>query len=114
MPDANALGAPAARPLPAGAGSDRVDDEAIVDLDDLVPTERTPTLVERVQAFRARHARGEIALFFFGGFLWDVFTLGRIDNAATPRAGRASAPPSASAARWRPPPRPPRARRATC
>lgn len=38
---------------------------------------------ERVQAFRARHAKKEIALFLGVGFLWDVTTLGRIDDATT-------------------------------
>ena len=36
-----------------------------------------------MQAFRARHAKKEIALFLGGGFLWDVTTLGRIDDATT-------------------------------
>jgi hypothetical protein len=45
-----------------------------------VPTERTPTLKERVRDFRARHAKWELALFFFAGFAYDIATLPRIDN----------------------------------
>lgn len=35
---------------------------------------------QRVQAFRERHARAEIAVFFGAGFAFDVVTLDRIDN----------------------------------
>lgn len=42
-----------------------------------------PTRTERLQAFRAKHAKKEIALFLGVGFLWDVLTLGRIDDLAT-------------------------------
>lgn len=51
-----------------------------VDPDDAVETVKTPTLLERVQAFRSRHEMAEIAVFFFLGFLYDVLTLGRIDD----------------------------------
>ncbi|MBN1209892.1 MAG: DUF2914 domain-containing protein [Myxococcaceae bacterium] len=39
--------------------------------------------MERVQEFRARHERWEIAVFFFVGFVYDVLTLGRIDDQFT-------------------------------
>ena len=50
------------------------------DPDDLVETQKTLTLKEKVQAFRARYATAEMAAFFFAGFLYDVFTLSRIDD----------------------------------
>ena len=56
---------------------------AVVDPDDLVSTEKTPTLVDRVQAFRAKHEKQEMALFFFAGFLYDVLTLSPIDDTLT-------------------------------
>ena len=37
----------------------------------------------RLQAFRERHVKAEIALFFGGGCLFDILTLSRIDDAAT-------------------------------
>ncbi|RKH39413.1 DUF2914 domain-containing protein [Corallococcus sicarius] len=59
----------------AGAG--------VADPDDLVSTEKTPTLVDRVQAFRAKHEKQEMALFFFAGFLYDVLTLSPVDDTLT-------------------------------
>jgi hypothetical protein len=38
------------------------------------------TLSGRFQALRSRYARWESGAFFLGGFLFDVFTLGRIDD----------------------------------
>ncbi len=39
-----------------------------------------PTLKQRVRDFRARHAKGELALFFFASFAYDIATLRRIDH----------------------------------
>lgn len=36
-----------------------------------------------LQAFRQRHAKAEIAVFFAAGFLFDILTLSRIDDVAT-------------------------------
>ncbi len=38
---------------------------------------------QRLQAFRQRHAKAEIAVFFAAGFLFDILTLSRIDDVAT-------------------------------
>ncbi len=46
-------------------------------------TDAPPSLMTRVQAFREKHARAEIALFFSLGFAFDVVTLDRIDNRTT-------------------------------
>ncbi|MBZ4400484.1 DUF2914 domain-containing protein [Myxococcus sp. AS-1-15] len=54
-----------------------------VDPDDLVATAKTPTLMEKVQAFRTRHEKWEMAAFFFGGFLYDIVSLSRIDDKLT-------------------------------
>ncbi len=54
-------------PAPAGVG-------------EAAPTTKLQPLMERVQEFRARHEKWEIAAFFFVGFLYDVFTLNRIDD----------------------------------
>jgi MFS family permease len=67
-----------AEPKPALAVAEAV--EAHGDAEDQHPTEKTPTLMEKVQAFRGRYATWEMALFFFAGFIYDVFTLGRIDD----------------------------------
>jgi hypothetical protein len=40
-------------------------------------------LTGRVQAFRERHEKAEIAVFFLAGFLFDVVTLSRIDDTLT-------------------------------
>ncbi|HEX5750477.1 MAG TPA: DUF2914 domain-containing protein [Archangium sp.] len=45
-----------------------------------VLAEETPTLKQRVRDFRARHAKWELALFFFASFAYDIATLRRIDN----------------------------------
>jgi hypothetical protein len=54
-----------------------------VDPDDLVATAKTPTLMDKVQEFRARHEKWEMALFFFGGSLYDIVSLSRIDDTLT-------------------------------
>jgi hypothetical protein len=54
-----------------------------VDPDDLVDTAKTPTLMDKVQEFRTRHEKWEMALFFFGGFLYDIVSLSRIDDTLT-------------------------------
>jgi len=38
---------------------------------------------QRLQAFRQRHVKAEIAVFFAAGFLFDILTLSRIDDVAT-------------------------------
>ncbi|WP_163995767.1 DUF2914 domain-containing protein [Pyxidicoccus caerfyrddinensis] len=54
-----------------------------VDPDDLVATAKTPTLMEKVQDFRTRHEKWEMAVFFFGGFIYDIVSLSRIDDTLT-------------------------------
>ncbi|MFP2929366.1 DUF2914 domain-containing protein [Pyxidicoccus sp. 3LG] len=54
-----------------------------VDPDDLVATVKTPTLMDKVQEFRTRHEKWEMAAFFFGGFIYDVVSLSRIDDTLT-------------------------------
>jgi len=53
---------------------------AAVPSEDLGPAHKAPTLKERVKDFRARHAKWELALFFFASFAYDIATLPRIDN----------------------------------
>ncbi|OJH40832.1 DUF2914 domain-containing protein [Cystobacter ferrugineus] len=43
----------------------------------------SPSWKERLQAFRARHAKAELALLFFASFAYDILTLPRIDNRFT-------------------------------
>jgi hypothetical protein len=57
--------------------------DVAVDPDDLVATQKTPTLMEKVQDFRTRHEKWEMAVFFFGGFIYDIVSLSRIDDTLT-------------------------------
>ncbi len=78
----------AQQPAPEGAQAPNVASEQAPvplfsgdrDPDDLVETQKRPTLRLRVQALRARYATAEMAAFFFAGFLYDVFTLSSIDD----------------------------------
>ncbi|HSP78661.1 MAG TPA: DUF2914 domain-containing protein, partial [Myxococcaceae bacterium] len=65
---------------PAPAPAEAAEGVAPAEAEDQLPTEKTPTLMDKVQAFRERYATWEMAVFFFAGFLYDVFTLGRIDD----------------------------------
>ncbi|WP_342380238.1 DUF2914 domain-containing protein [Myxococcus stipitatus] len=84
-PSASPASAPAAPPNAAVALTDTSQgaSPAAVDPDDLVATEKTPTLMDKVQAFRTRHEKWEMAAFFFGGFLYDIVSLSRIDDKLT-------------------------------
>ncbi|WP_434388513.1 DUF2914 domain-containing protein [Melittangium boletus] len=42
-----------------------------------------PSWMERLRAFRTRHAKWELALLFFASFAYDILTLPRIDNRFT-------------------------------
>jgi len=42
-----------------------------------------PSRMERLRAFRTRHAKWELGLLFFASFAFDIFTLPRIDNRLT-------------------------------
>lgn len=53
------------------------------DAQDAIPTEKSQKLMDRVQQFRSRHEKWEIAAFFFVGFLYDVLTLSRVDDTLT-------------------------------
>lgn len=64
--------APSATAAAAPLGSGHLTDAA-----------KTATLVAKVQAFRARHEKWEMALFFFGGFIYDVLSQSRIDDTMT-------------------------------
>ncbi len=71
---ANALVADAPALAPASAPADPADS---------TPTAKSLKLMDRVQEFRARHEKWEMAAFFFVGFLYDVLTLSRIDDGLT-------------------------------
>jgi hypothetical protein len=53
------------------------------DPQDSIATAKSQKLMDRVQEFRARHEKWEIAAFFFIGFLYDVITLSRVDDGLT-------------------------------
>ncbi|SEK44296.1 Protein of unknown function [Stigmatella aurantiaca] len=90
-PSDETAGAPEASPVSAASPAPNVLSTAparvppaptvpLGDAEDAIPTAKTPTLLERVQSFRARNEKWEMAAFFFVGFAYDVFTLGRIDD----------------------------------
>ncbi|MFY0565356.1 DUF2914 domain-containing protein [Archangium lansingense] len=71
---------PAEAPVPVGPLGLVSEVPAAVPPEDLVATEKAPTLKARVRDFRTRHAKWELALFFFASFAYDIATLRRIDN----------------------------------
>ncbi len=82
--EAPALTAPAPQPAPAAAPEPALTPIAKpADPQDSVPTAKSQKLMDRVQEFRARHEKWEIAAFFFVGFLYDVLTLSRVDDGLT-------------------------------
>jgi hypothetical protein len=46
-------------------------------------TTKLATLMAKVQEFRARYPKWDMALFFFGGFVYDVLSQSRIDDGLT-------------------------------
>jgi hypothetical protein len=73
----------AAAPALTDTGAASVPAAKPVDPEDVTPTAKIKTLVERVNEFRARHEKWEMAAFFFVGFLYDVLTLSRVDDLLT-------------------------------
>src|SRR5688500_13491682 len=47
------------------------------------PSEQSVTRWQKLQEYRQRHPYSEIALFFVGGFVFDLVTLSRIDDTLT-------------------------------
>lgn len=74
-----AVGVPAAAPLRGRADAT----EGASALGDPQAAEGPKGLAARIQAFREKHAMAEIALLLVAGFLFDVFTLSRIDDVST-------------------------------
>ena len=48
-----------------------------------LPTTKAAALIARLQDLRARYPKWEMALFFFGGFVYDVLSQSRIDDRMT-------------------------------
>ncbi|WP_232293358.1 DUF2914 domain-containing protein [Stigmatella aurantiaca] len=82
-PEASPVSVPSSPPNALNTHSARapsVPGVPLGDAEDAIPTAKTQTLLERVQSFRARNEKWEMAAFFFVGFAYDVLTLGRIDD----------------------------------
>lgn len=84
-------GEPASTPEPAPANASSNPSNAVIppadarlaDPEDSTPTEKTSSLMGRVQEWRKKNELVEIAAFFFIGFIYDVVTLSRIDDTFT-------------------------------
>ncbi|WP_245682491.1 DUF2914 domain-containing protein [Archangium gephyra] len=71
---------PAETPAPVGPLGLVSEAPAALPPENAAGTGRASTLKARVRDFRARHAKWELALFFFASFAYDIATLRRIDN----------------------------------